>query len=501
MKVFLVIFFWVSSACSMIPVEKIPTRESRIIGGSNARAGQFPWQAFIILDNPTGRYFCGGALITNEWVLTAAHCVYGVTLFTIHLGSTTILTGDENRIILSTATYTVHPQYNQNTLENDVGLIKLHMPITFTDYIQPIAIASTGQTVEGSVVTAAGWGQTSDSAAGINNNLQYVELSIISNAECQITYGSQIKAGMVCAVGNFNEGICIGDTGSALVLPGGEPVHVGIASFMSQSGCESTDPTGYTRTDIYHSWISNVTSKNDRSRIIGGEVARAAEFPWQVAIYVDTVDGKFFCGGSLLNREWILTAAHCLYNGRLYTIQLGSTTLQSGDANRVVVATSTAVIFPNFDPETLEHDIGLIKLHMEITLTDYIQPITLAEVGDTVEGMPAIAVGWGQISDSLSGLANDLHYVTMVVISNAECRLTYGDQVKSTMFCTVGNYNEGICTGDTGGPLVIAKGINSYVQIGVAGFFSSQGCESMHPSGYIRTDVYNDWIWNTTQSL
>jgi secreted trypsin-like serine protease len=259
-KVFLVIFFWVSSACSMIPVEKIPTRESRIIGGSNARAGQFPWQAFIILDNPTGRYFCGGALITNEWVLTAAHCVYGVTLFTIHLGSTTILTGDENRIILSTATYTVHPQYNQNTLENDVGLIKLHMPITFTDYIQPIAIASTGQTVEGSVVTAAGWGQTSDSAAGINNNLQYVELSIISNAECQITYGSQIKAGMVCAVGNFNEGICIGDTGSALVLPGGEPVHVGIASFMSQSGCESTDPTGYTRTDIYHSWISNVTS-------------------------------------------------------------------------------------------------------------------------------------------------------------------------------------------------------------------------------------------------
>ncbi|KAH0820945.1 hypothetical protein GEV33_001846 [Tenebrio molitor] len=429
MKVFLVIFFWVSSACSMIPVEKIPTRESRIIGGSNARAGQFPWQAFIILDNPTGRYFCGGALITNEWVLTAAHCVYGVTLFTIHLGSTTILTGDENRIILSTATYTVHPQYNQNTLENDVGLIKLHMPITFTDYIQPIAIASTGQTVEGSVVTAAGWGQTSDSAAGINNNLQYVELSIISNAECQITYGSQIKAGMVCAVGNFNEGICIGDTGSALVLPGGEPVHVGIASFMSQSGCE-------------------------RSRIIGGQVARAAEFPWQVAIYVDTVDGKFFCGGSLLNREWILTAAHCLYNGRLYTIQLGSTTLQSGDANRVVVATSTAVIFPNFDPETLEHDIGLIKLHMEITLTDYIQPITLAEVGDTVEGMPAIAVGWGQISDckftvrlTLSGLANDLHYVTMVVISNAECRLTYGDQVKSTMFCTVGNYNEGICTG------------------------------------------------------
>ncbi|EFA10762.1 brachyurin [Tribolium castaneum] len=234
----------------------------RIIGGSTARAGQFPWQAAIYLDNISGKYFCGGALITNQWILTAAHCVFGGKLFTIHLGSNTLFSQDENRIILSSSKYVVHPEYDQNTLENDVGLIQLHMPVTFTEYVQKINIANMGQIHDGVVVTAAGWGQTSDSSSGMSNNLIYAELSIISNTECQITYGSQIKSGMVCAVGNYNEGICIGDTGSPLVKPDvkGSPLHVGIASFMSQNGCESTDPSGFIRTDVYHKWISNVTN-------------------------------------------------------------------------------------------------------------------------------------------------------------------------------------------------------------------------------------------------
>ncbi|RZC33495.1 brachyurin [Asbolus verrucosus] len=266
MKLILVTLFCISSIWAMIPISDIPVKPDsaspRIIGGKVARAGEFPWQAAIYLDTSIGKFFCGGALISNQWILTAGHCVYGAKQFTIHLGSNTLLSSDENRLILATSTYVVHPDYNQNTLENDVGLIKLHMPITFTDYIQTITLANESQIFDGVVATAAGWGQTSDTAVGLNNNLHYVDLSIISNTECQITYGNQIKSGMVCAVGNFNEGICIGDTGSPLVKLGiqGNSIHVGIASFMSQNGCESLDPTGYTRTDIYHPWISNITS-------------------------------------------------------------------------------------------------------------------------------------------------------------------------------------------------------------------------------------------------
>ena len=151
------------------------------------------------------------------------------------------------------------------------------------------------------------------------------------------------------------------------------------------------------------------------------------------------------------------------YNSaRLYTVHLGSTTLQSADSNRVVLATSTHEIFPNFDPMSLEHDIGLIKLHMPISFNDYIQPIQLARLGQTTEGALAIASGWGQISDgkwvnyvksviyivyfsAQTGIVNSLNYVNVAIISNAECQITYGNQIKSTMICTVGNYNEGIC--------------------------------------------------------
>lgn len=134
---------------------------------------------------------------------------YRVKEFTIHLGSNSLISGDSNRIIVATSTYTVHPQYNQNTLENDIGLIKLRIPIEFSDYIQPVPIAYEGYLDVGEEVIATGWGQTSDNAAGLNNALHYVKLVSISNSECQLTYGSQIKNGMLCAVGNYNEGICI----------------------------------------------------------------------------------------------------------------------------------------------------------------------------------------------------------------------------------------------------------------------------------------------------
>ncbi|KAJ3643195.1 hypothetical protein Zmor_025920 [Zophobas morio] len=246
--------------------------------------------------------------------------------------------------------------------------------------------------------------------------------------------------------------------------------------------------------------VALVHSKpNIGSRIVGGQLARSGQFPWQVAVYVDTADGKFFCGGSLISDQWILSAAHCLYNARLYTVHLGSTTLQSADSNRVVLATSTHEIFPNFDPMSLEHDIGLIKLHMPISFNDYIQPIQLARLGQTTEGALAIASGWGQISDAQTGIVNSLNYVNVAIISNAECQITYGNQIKSTMICTVGNYNEGICLGDTGGPLVITRD-GEYIQVGVSGFYSEQGCEQLHPSGYARIDVYTDWILNITQS-
>ncbi|KAJ3656360.1 hypothetical protein Zmor_015443 [Zophobas morio] len=234
---------------------------TRIIGGIGAPASRFPYSAAIYQTTADGTYFCGGALINDQWVLTAGHCVANSIEFIVQLGSVKLREADPNRLLLSTDIYVVHPDYNPNTLENDIGLIKFRLPITFTDYIQPVPFASNNFDTSAPGI-AIGWGQRSDSDPNLVEHLQYVYLASISNVECTAIFGQQIKDSMLCVDGNYNQGFCLGDTGGPLVqhaASGGEE-HVGIASFISQNGCESTDPSGYTRTFFYHDWIENVVN-------------------------------------------------------------------------------------------------------------------------------------------------------------------------------------------------------------------------------------------------
>ncbi|KAJ3657127.1 hypothetical protein Zmor_016152 [Zophobas morio] len=230
---------------------------ARIIGGSEARPGQFPSAAAIYATKEDGTYFCVGALANPQHVLTAAHCVISTINCQVILGSTTLQGSDPNRLVLSTNYRSIHPYYNPETLENDIALLMFHLPITLTDYIQPINLPTERDELFANTETVAiGWGQISDDTAGLTNHLNYVTVSTISNAECQISFGDVIVNNMVCAVGNYNEGACIGDSGGPLIAEINNTQYVvGVSSFISTRGCETTDPTGYTRTSPYYSWI------------------------------------------------------------------------------------------------------------------------------------------------------------------------------------------------------------------------------------------------------
>ncbi|XP_068904406.1 brachyurin-like [Tenebrio molitor] len=246
------------------PRQLLQKPSGRIIGGEIARAAQFPFSASIYISTDDGTYFCSGALIDNEWVLTSGQCVDGGKLFTLRLGSNSLTANDASLTRVSSDSYFLHPDFNPETLENDVGLIKLRMPITYSDYIQPINYISEISLPDGAQVTTTGWGQISDEAAGLVDELNYVHLVTLSNEECKLAYGSQVTENMLCVEGNYNEGTCKGDLGSPLILYGsrGYTYHVGISSFISTNGCESTDPSGFTRTAPYREWIRNITSNN-----------------------------------------------------------------------------------------------------------------------------------------------------------------------------------------------------------------------------------------------
>ncbi|RZC38657.1 brachyurin-like, partial [Asbolus verrucosus] len=234
----------------------------RIIGGKSAYAGQFPFAAAINVQTANSKFFCGGTLISNRWILTAGQCVDGAVLFTIHLGTNNLVEDDSYRVTVATSEYVINPNYNPLTLENDIGLIELRMPIDFSNYLRKIDFLASSNLVESSLLMAIGWGQTSDEIAELSDDLKWVGVSSITNRECQMTYGDQINENTVCIVGNFNEGSCYGDTGSPLLqdIGKGYIMHVGIASFVSGNGCESTDPSGYVRTYPYTQWIRNVTN-------------------------------------------------------------------------------------------------------------------------------------------------------------------------------------------------------------------------------------------------
>jgi hypothetical protein len=142
-----------------------------------------------------------------------------------------------------------------------------------------------------------------------------------------------------------------------------------------------------------------VSASSSKLRIVGGADAKAGEYPFVAAIYTRTNTSTYFCGGALLNTQWVVTAAQCVYGAISFTIHLGSNSLSGSDPNRVTLSSSESEYFPIYNPDTLEHDVGLIKLRMPIELTDYVQPVPQLPGYEIDVDSNCIAVGWGQTSD------------------------------------------------------------------------------------------------------
>ncbi|CAB3386982.1 Hypothetical predicted protein [Cloeon dipterum] len=154
--------------------------EKQIVGGSNAIVGQFPWQAFVQIDNA---FRCGGSVILDFWILTAAHCA-----------------GSNYLIALGV--------YNQSTLSNDIALIKLTTSITFTANIRPIKLMSDASiNLTGTLASVSGYGKTADNETA-SNILKFTQVTVISNAVCASVYGSDVVISSTICAYQINTSIC-----------------------------------------------------------------------------------------------------------------------------------------------------------------------------------------------------------------------------------------------------------------------------------------------------
>ncbi|EFX74965.1 hypothetical protein DAPPUDRAFT_56547, partial [Daphnia pulex] len=208
-----------------------------LVGGTAAAPGEFPFQAALNLNGG----LCGGTLISESIILTAAHCLSGVTANTLSLR------GGANAVTRRVRKFVVHGSYNSKTNDNDIALLALSSPIKNVAFVKlPSASAST---YAGNSAVIAGWGTTS-SGGRISQTLLKATVTVLENAACNKKYGGKITSNMICAAAPGKD-TCQGDSGDPLLVGG---VQGGITSFGY--GCaDSKFPGVYTRVSNYVDWI------------------------------------------------------------------------------------------------------------------------------------------------------------------------------------------------------------------------------------------------------
>lgn len=243
----------------------IPVHTSgKILGGVEAKFGDWPWMAALLHSSEPDMFqaqFCSGVLIEDSWILTTAGCVYDRTAAQVNVavGVFDLSTFSGNRIPVKNIR--IHPQYNSNSIRNDIALLELSQPVA-----QPTITLFSGESKEnispsllGKMLTAIGWGMADDAKnLYYPEKLRQVNLPVVADSFCNTIYPTPLIASQICAGYFEGKDACKGDSGGPIVIRiDDEWVHAGLVSY----GTSCTDYLGwygvYTRTSEFPSFIKS----------------------------------------------------------------------------------------------------------------------------------------------------------------------------------------------------------------------------------------------------
>ncbi|XP_009578755.1 PREDICTED: transmembrane protease serine 9, partial [Fulmarus glacialis] len=435
---------------------------TRIVGGSEASRGEFPWQVSLQENN---EHFCGAAVLTEKWLGggRTLHPFQDPSMWAAYTGTTSLRGSDSGAVKMGITRIILHPSYNADTADYDVAVLELKRPVTFTKYIQPVCLPDAGHHFPTSKkCLISGWGYLREDFLVKPEFLQKATVELLDQTLCSSLYSHVLTDRMLCA--GYLEGkidSCQGDSGGPLVCeePSGKFFLAGIVSWGI--GCaEARRPGVYTRVTKLRDWIldaisafstsiahtvppihsstnSNVASSEELnisttsaipttspapaaskpvtasrpqecggrpgfskpSKIVGGTDASRGEIPWQVSLKEDS---RHFCGATIIGDRWLLSAAHCFNETNPEEIEayVGTISLNGTDGNAVKVNVTRVIQHPLFNPIILDFDVAVLELARPFVFNKYIQPVCLPlAVQKFPVGKKCIISGWGNLQE------------------------------------------------------------------------------------------------------
>jgi secreted trypsin-like serine protease len=252
------------------------------------------------------------------------------------------------------------------------------------------------------------------------------------------------------------------------------------------------------------SCIEPVT-KQRQYRIIGGDDADPAKWPFLVGIFTPNY-GAPFCGGSLINRQWVVTAAHCVdvsAGGFKSSISVRRSA-PDGQPRGAESQVARVFVHPEYASAESKNDVALLRLVAPLSIeTSKVAMLATTDTENVWSGVDACAAvaGWG-LTVQRSGLPGHLKAVNVPIVSHQDCRAAYTSthdiQAKAHICAGYMPGGKDSCKGDSGGPLIVRAGPTGALLVGIVSF--GEGCARPNQPGvYTRVSSYADWIVSTIE--